>query len=378
VDVGARFDDLVAGRALVFAHADEVISTCSGPDVVDALDRVERRCAQGRWAYGFVSYEAAPWLNPDLVTAGPTPELPLLWFAITDEPVRTPPIGPAPAPAEAYQVGPWLIEWDAGQHRDRVRRVRAHIAAGDTYQCNLTSRMHAPFRGDPLAFYADLANAQHGAYCAFLDTGRFAVLSASPELFFDRGGERITLAPMKGTAPRGRTAEEDAALATRLRSSPKERAENIMIVDLLRNDVGMIARTGSVVVSRLCTVERFDTVLQMTSRIDARVDRGRSLAEVFRALFPCGSVTGAPKPRTMELIRDLESGPRGVYCGAVGYLGPASHRARFNVAIRTVVVDTHRERASYGTGGGITWSSRPAAEYTEMLTKAAVLHRRPR
>lgn len=369
---GARFDDLVTRSALSFPAAHETVVAMAPDEVGDALRLVEQRCARGDWAYGFVSYEAAPGLNPDLVTHRPDGHLPLLWFGICGPPTRCAPItGRYPA-TPGYRVSPWRLEWDEAGHRDRVRRVKAHIEAGETYQCNLTARMRARCGGDLGAYYADLARAQHGAHSAFVDTGRFAVLSASPELFFERSGERITLRPMKGTTTRGRNADEDAALAAALRSSAKERAENIMIVDLLRNDIGMIARTGSVVTSRLCSVERFRTVYQLTSRIDALVDRHVPLVDLFRALFPCGSVTGAPKAATMEIIRELESGPRGVYCGAIGHLAPTGS-ARFNVAIRTVVVDRHTGLATFGTGGGITWSSDPAAEYAELLAKTRIL-----
>lgn len=382
VRASARFDDFLDRSALSFPAAHEIVVATDPDEVTDALHRVEQRCAQGHWAYGFVAYEAAPALNPDLVTRRPGGGLPLLWFGICGEPTRTVPIsksGPIPTrvgAASRYRLSPWRMEWDEARHHDRVHRVRSHIEAGDTYQCNLTARMYARCAGDLPSFYSDLAHAQHGAYSAFVDTGRFVVLSASPELFFERRGERIALRPMKGTSARGRDAEEDVALAAALRSSPKERAENIMIVDLLRNDVGMIARTGSVVTSRLCAVEEFGTVFQLTTRIDALVDRDRSIVDVFGALFPCGSVTGAPKARTMQIIRELETSPRGVYCGAVGHLGPTGD-ARFNVAIRTVVVDRRTGLATFGTGGGITWSSDAAAEYAEMLTKTRILHHRP-
>jgi para-aminobenzoate synthetase/4-amino-4-deoxychorismate lyase len=373
VTAGARFDDLLAGAALAFPAARETVVATSSDEVADALRRVERRCAQGNWAYGFVGYEAAPGLNADLVTHRPDGRQPVAWFGICGEPTRTAPVPARVGAARGYRVSRWRLDWDEACHRERVQRVRSHIEAGETYQCNLTARMRARCAGDLTAFYADLAHAQHGAHSAFVDTGRFAVLSASPELFFERRGERVALRPMKGTAARGRDAAEDAVRAAALRTNPKERAENIMIVDLLRNDIGMIARTGSVVTSRLCAVEEFRTVFQLTSRIDAEVGRERSIVDLFRALFPCGSVTGAPKGATMRIIRELETSPRGVYCGAVGHLGPTGD-ARFSVAIRTVVVDRHTGLASYGTGGGITWCSDPAAEYTELLAKTRILH----
>ncbi len=246
---------------------------------------------------------------------------------------------------------------------------------GETYQCNLTDRLRATLAGDAEDLYARLALAQRGAYNAYLDLGRHVVASASPELFFDWTGDVVRTRPMKGTAPRGRTTTEDREQSRLLRSSSKEQAENLMIVDLLRNDLGRIAEVGSVVVDELFSLERYPTVWQMTSQVSARVRPGTGLLDLFRALFPCGSVTGAPKRRTMQLIEDLEPTPRGVYCGAVGLVGPptAPFRARFNVAIRTAVVDRSTGEAVYGAGGGITWGSEAAAERAELLAKAAVL-----
>lgn len=248
---------------------------------------------------------------------------------------------------------------------------------GETYQTNLTVRMRGSFAGDPAGLYRDLATAQCGAYNAYLDLGRFAIASASPELFFELRGDEVLLRPMKGTAPRGRDQEDDLALERALRASAKERAENVMIVDLMRNDVARVAVPGSVRVPSLLSVERYPTVLQLTSDVTARLRPGTDLRELFRALFPCGSVTGAPKVSTMRLIREVEADPRGVYCGAVGWFAPPSApiRARFNVAIRTAVVDRDTGRVQYGTGSGITWSSDSDTEHRELLVKAEILRR---
>ena len=231
----------------------------------------------------------------------------------------------------------------------------------------------------PFDLYRSLALGQGGAYNALLDLGRFVVASASPELFFERSGDHVLLRPMKGTARRGRHRDEDRRLTDQLRSSAKERAENVMIVDLIRNDIGRVAEIGSVEVPALFTVEPYETVLQLTSDVTARLRPGTGLVELFRALFPCGSVTGAPKISSMAIIRSIEQTPRGVYCGAIGLVGPpdASVRARFSVAIRTAVVDTRTGEAMYGAGGGVTWSSEASAEHDEVLTKTAVLRARP-
>ena len=374
----ARFDDLRAGTAVQCPTPHRVLVAERPDQVVGVLAEVERATDSGSWAFGYVAYEAAAGLDPHLaVHRSGTVGMPLVWFGLCDEPTPVPPLdaaGPDRSPARAQ----WRPTWTPAEHARDVARIRARIAAGDTYQCNLTVRMAGRVHGDPFELYRDLALGQRGAHNAFLDLGRFAVASASPELFFRRTGDQVLLRPMKGTARRGRHLHEDLVLADRLRSSPKEQAENVMIVDLLRNDVARVAETGSVAVPALFTVERYETVLQLTSDVTARLRPGTGLVELFRALFPCGSVTGAPKASSMDVIRSLEPGPRGVYCGAIGLVGPpdAPVRASFNVAIRTAVVDTDSGEAVYGTGGGITWDSEPAAEHAEVLAKATVLSAR--
>jgi para-aminobenzoate synthetase/4-amino-4-deoxychorismate lyase len=373
----ARFDDLVAGTAIRFPGAEHVLVAWEPGEVAGVLDEVERRTAAGMWAFGFVAYEAGPALDPALTAHDPVDGLPLAWFGLAGPPEDAEPLRPG---AGGWAPGTWSPAWDEQRHRTAVEHVRVRIAEGETYQCNLTTNLTRPAGGDPEALYRDLALAQRGAHNAHLDTGRFVVASASPELFFELSGDRIRMRPMKGTAARGRTVAEDERIVGRLRASAKERAENIMIVDLVRNDLARVAAAGGVTVPRLLHAERFETVHQLTSDVTARLRPGVGLTDVFRALFPCGSVTGAPKPRTTELIREVEDGPRGVYCGAIGLVAPpgAPVRARFSVAIRTVLVDRERSSATYGAGGGITWSSRPGAEYAELLAKARVLDTRPR
>ncbi|WP_448609211.1 aminodeoxychorismate synthase component I [Geodermatophilus sp. URMC 60] len=375
----ARFDDLRAGTAVRCPPPHRVLTADRPAEVLGVLTEVERATDAGWWAFGYVAYEAAAGLDPTLAVHPSTPlDMPLVWFGLCDEPVPVPPLQPAGAgPAPTAR---WRPTWTPAGHAHGVREVRERIAAGDTFQCNLTVRMSGRVPGDPLALYRDLALGQRGAHNTYLDLGRFAVASASPELFFERRGDHVLLRPMKGTARRGRHRDEDRRLAAQLRSSAKERAENVMIVDLLRNDIGRVAEIGSVDVPALFTVERYETVLQLTSDVTARLRPGTGLVELFRALFPCGSVTGAPKASSMEIIRFLEPDPRGVYCGAVGLVGPpdAPVRARFSVAIRTAVVDTSSGEAVYGTGSGITWGSEVSAEHREVLAKAAVLAARPR
>ncbi|WP_229874130.1 aminodeoxychorismate synthase component I [Amycolatopsis deserti] len=369
----ARFDDLRTGVSCRFPEIAYDLVATRPAEVTEVLAEVEHATRKGLWAFGFVAYEAAAGLDPSLPVHEPADGLPLAWFGVAAAPEGVPPVHPPLH--RAYRVGEWRYEWDASRHREKVEAVRAQIAAGETYQCNLTTRLRAEVGGDLPHLYSDLALAQGGAYNAYLDTGRFVIASASPELFFEIRGDQLLMRPMKGTAKRGRTDAEDREIVARLRASEKERAENVMIVDLVRNDVAQLAVTGGVSVTALCRPEMYETVHQLTSDVTARLRPDVSLTNVFRALFPCGSVTGAPKPRTMRIIKDLEPSPRGVYCGAIGVVAPRDVpvRSRFNVAIRTLVADRDRGIATYGTGGGITWDSRPDAEYEELRAKAAVL-----
>jgi para-aminobenzoate synthetase/4-amino-4-deoxychorismate lyase len=370
----ARFDDLRTGTSLRCPPPSRVLTATRPDEVAEVLQQVHDASEAGSWAFGYVAYEAAAGLDPQLPGGPSSPgEPPLVWFGLCDEPTQVQPLTP---PAEAGPPpGSWRPDWTDDEHAAAVAGVREHIAAGETYQCNLTDRLRSPAAGDPQALYARLALAQRGAYNAYLDLGAHVVASASPELFFEWAGDVVRTRPMKGTAPRGRTTAEDREQRRLLRSSSKEQAENLMIVDLLRNDLGRVAEVGSVAVDELFALERYPTVWQMTSEISARVPPGTGLVDLFRALFPCGSITGAPKRRTMQLIDELEPTPRGIYCGAVGLVAPPSapFRARFNVAIRTAVVDRRTGEAVYGAGGGITWGSEAAPERTELLTKAAVL-----
>ena len=381
--IEARFDDLVAGaeRAFRLAEPVGVIEARRPSEVVGAIDAAGSAAARGLWAAGFVAYEAAPGLDPELsvrVRAADDPfaELPLAWFALFERKEDLPRLEPGRLDPSGSAGSPWRPSVDRATYDAAVERIRELIAAGHTYQVNHTIRLRAMIRGDERGFYRDLCLAQRGGYAAFLDLGRFRVLSASPELFFRIDGDRITTKPMKGTAPRGRWSAEDEEIAARLVASSKERAENAMIVDLLRNDLGRICRTGSVEVERMVEAERFETVWQLTSTIEGDLRPEITLLDTFRALFPSGSVTGAPKVRTTRIIADLEDSARGPYCGAIGYLAPPGSgepRANFNVAIRTVVLDTQTRTAEYGVGGGITHDSSASGEYEEIVAKARVL-----
>jgi para-aminobenzoate synthetase/4-amino-4-deoxychorismate lyase len=388
VTFAARFDDLTGtGQAWELADPVGEIIAEEPAEVHDALRQVDRAARDGCWAAGFVAYEAAPGLDPALRVAerrGPSVAgaVPLVWFGLFRE-RRAVTLVPPPRPDDPTPAWErWTANVTEAEHAGAVARVRDQIAEGNTYQVNYGVRLTG--RPPIGALYSRLCHAQRGAYGARIDTGRFELACASPELFFTIDGRRLTTKPMKGTARRGRWPEEDEAQRTWLSTSEKDRAENIMIVDLLRNDVGKIAAVGSVRVEELFAVERYETVWQLTSTITGLLAPDTNLAQVFGALFPCGSVTGAPKVRTMQIIAELERAPRGVFCGGVGLVGPpspaanAAVTARFAVGIRTVVVDRDRDLAEYGVGSGITWGSDAAAEYRELQDKSRILtHQRP-
>ncbi len=382
--VEARFDDVVAGRSFMLTSLASIVEARSDDEVIGALDAVDEAAGRGLWAAGYVAYDAAPGIDAALQVRprsadDPSVDMPLAWFGLFEERRE---VGSPEPPNASYTVSRWLPSVSRVGYGAAIERIREHIRDGDTYQVNHTLRLRARFLGTDRAFYTALCLAQRGSFCAYLDTGGRRVLSASPELFFELGTDGVLVTrPMKGTAPRGRWLEEDEANAARLLATEKERAENAMIVDLLRNDMGRISEPGSVRVGKLFDVERYETLWQLTSTVESKLPLDTPVREVFRALFPSGSVTGAPKVRSMQIIAEAEDSPRGIYTGAIGYLAPRgapAPRASFNVAIRTVVLDPTTETLEYGVGGGITFDSSAEREYQECRTKARVLtERRP-
>jgi para-aminobenzoate synthetase/4-amino-4-deoxychorismate lyase len=351
-----------------FAGLVEVIEASTLEQVLPALHRVESAVESGLHAAGFISYEAAPGLNSDLI-ALPPGEFPLLRFGIFEKRLTlssTPPDDPLPT--AYYRTCDWRTSLSPDEYAAAVERVREYIAAGETYQVNLTMRRTFAFNGDPYRFYRDLCNSQSTAFCAYLELERYRILSASPELFFRLDHGTLTTRPMKGTAGRGRWHADDEEAKRKLREDPKERAENLMIVDLLRSDMGMVSTTGSVAVRSMFDIEPLETVHQMTSTITSTLKHGTGIVELFQALFPCGSVTGAPKKRTMEIIAEMENTPRGIYTGCIGFISPGPE-AVFSVAIRTIVIDTETGSAEMGLGSGITFDSRAGDEFEECLAK---------
>ena len=390
----ARADaDSGADGALLFAAPVRTVEAHALEDVGPALDALDRALADGHHVAGVMAYEAGAALVDGL---GPTrldSDVPLVWFGVYDAPWRVPAdtLGAVFAPlAEAAGDAPvsdLTFGLSRSAYAERIAVAKAHIRAGDVYQVNLTAPLRFRTSATPVELYAALRARQAVPYGAFLTlggAGETAVLSVSPELFVRvdpavGGGRTVTARPMKGTAPRGATLDDDDRLAAALVAGEKDRAENLMIVDLLRNDLARVALRGSVRVPRLFEAERYATLTQMTSTVTADLLPGAGLGDVLRATFPCGSVTGAPKRRAVEVLRAVEDGPRGAYCGAVGYAAPGAGggaggslgRAVFSVAIRTAVLAGGVGR--YGIGSGVVWDSEADAEYDECLLKASVL-----
>jgi para-aminobenzoate synthetase/4-amino-4-deoxychorismate lyase len=363
-------------------HDPRRILTATAPEEVPALlEDLEAATAGGAYVAGYLGYEAGyPLVGLDRASvredAGAGP-LPLAWFGVYDGVDRV-----APPDVEAglstvnepVSVSNARLDTDRAAYEKAIRRIKSHIRDGDVYQINYTTPLRFDVDGDPLALYARLRARQHVPYGAYLNLGPQQILSCSPELFFRRDGDRLRTRPMKGTIRRGRTLEEDRDLREQLRNDPKNRAENLMIVDLLRNDLSVCCTPGSVAVPSLFETETYDTVTQMTSTVEGQMQDDAGLADVLRALFPCGSITGAPKRRAMEIIGALEPSPRGVYCGAIGYAGP-DETATFSVAIRTAVVEDGR--GTMGIGSGIVWDSDTDDEYEECHLKATFLTEAP-
>ena len=323
------------------------------------------------FAAGFLSYEAAPAFDPALTVRPDQSGFPLLWFGLYRAPEESTELpGCTDDPVTAAPPLTWAPSISRAEYERAVSRIRDFLVSGDTYQANFTFRLSTALSLPPWQIFRGLVNGQGAHYAAFVDTGSFALCSASPELFFRLDGETIEARPMKGTAPRGKTLSEDRANALALQNSGKNRAENVMIVDMIRNDLGRIAQPGTVVPSYLFAIERYPTVWQMVSTVTATTQA--PFPDIMAALFPCASITGAPKPRTMEILAREESSPRRIYTGSIGYLAP-ERRAQFNVAIRTVLVDQRTGSAEYGVGGGIVWESEAGNEYEECWLKAKVL-----
>ena len=359
------------GERYIFTQPIRELKTRDLAEVTNLLAQVESYQEQGYYVVGYVSYEAAPAFEEKLaVHKAPLLGEYLLYFTVHDS-VETSSI---PLTYEEVDLpSNWQEITSAEDYEKAIAQIHHHLRQGDTYQVNYTVQLKQNLSANPFTIYNRMVVEQEAGYNAYVEHDDMAVISMSPELFFEQNDRELTTRPMKGTTQRGVTDQEDLAQASWLEQDPKNRSENMMIVDLLRNDMNRISEVGSEHVERLCQVEQYSTVWQMTSTIKSQLRPDVDLVEIFRSLFPCGSITGAPKIATMEIIKNLEPQPRGVYCGTIGLLLPNGRRI-FNVAIRTIQL--HQEKAIYGVGGGITWDSTWESEYREVHQKAAVLYRK--
>jgi para-aminobenzoate synthetase/4-amino-4-deoxychorismate lyase len=379
-----------SGRWLHFSEPYHVLIAERLEEVLPALREMERLIKiNTQYAAGFLSYEAASAFDKNLRTQASDSlidaqsslsrrepgsseqfaKFPYVWFGLYNEPR----VVALPKTAHTQEKLNWEPTIDQKTYDSAIAQIKDHIAEGNTYQVNYTMRLQTNFTGNAWDFFLQLAQNQNN-HAAYMDIGRYVICSASPELFFQLDGDILTCRPMKGTVKRGRTTSEDKEQSGWLKNSAKNRAENVMIVDMLRNDVGRIAKIGSIRVPHLFEAERYPTLWQMTSTVTAKTSA--SLTEILTALFPSASITGAPKVSTMRIIQELEATPRRIYTGSIGYISPL-RKALFNVAIRTALIDREFQQAEYGVGGGIVWDSTGADEYAEALLKARVLTEQP-
>ena len=336
-----------SGEWLYFRSPQKVLCARSRQDVAAVLDEASKWRG---WSAGYVSYEAAPAFDSSLPAK--ESDIPLVWFGLFDAPEKV----TLPADVSVKSCD-WKFDVDKSVYALRIRKIKDYIREGETYQVNYTVRLNAEV-SDAWRFF--LGNMSQAEFSAFIQTDELSVCSSSPELFFELDGHSITCCPMKGTARN----------SDFLAESVKDKAENIMIVDMMRNDLGHICEPGSIIADPLFSVQPYERIWQMTSTVKG--ETSASIPEIFAALFPCASITGAPKRRTMQIIDELEDSPRGVYCGAIGYIAP-ERKSRFSVAIRTAQVKHTTREAVYGVGGGIVWDSQVESEWDECALKAEIL-----
>jgi len=363
--------------SLLFCDPVDVITARVSEEVGGALSRIEAGLARGLHAAGFFSYELGYALEPRIAgLMPPTQAVPLIWFGLYRDPLSMSFEDVEQwlseiARSQSHEFSDVSLQWSEDEYLERFDKVIEFIRSGDIYQLNLTFKANFKLLGSPLTFYRDLRRKQRVSYGAIVDTGEVTILSASPEVFIAKNGDMIETRPMKGTASRAGSIAADAEQRRVLATDIKQRAENLMIVDLMRNDIGRISRLGSVEVTDLFTVETFRTLHQMTSGVRAKLKPDLTMHELLRGIYPPGSITGAPKIRAMELIAELESGARGVYCGSIGHFDPEGN-ALFNVAIRTPMI-MRDGRGEMGIGSGVVYDSHGRSEYAECLLKMKFL-----
>ena len=355
---------------LLFSNPLDIIAVWSLNEIPDAFGKIEEYLHNGKYCAGFVSYECGFHFETIIPSYAYKGTAPLLWFGVYDTPVILNAALLSAIEYETLSVDNAALAISRTEFQRTIEAIQRYILNGDIYQVNFTNRITFECNEDPVDLYFSLREKQHVPYSAFIRTDKNVLLSYSPELFFKRTGNSLTTKPMKGTAARGRTLDEDASQSSWLHTDEKNRSENLMIVDLLRNDLGRICVPGSVRVSDMFMVEKYETVFQMTSTVQGNLRDDVRYYDLFRALFPCGSVTGTPKIRAMQIINELEKSDRGIYCGAIGYFSPHDE-AVFNVGIRTLSLTDGK--GSMGVGSGIVHDSDPSAEFEEWKTKALFL-----
>ena len=351
------------GNWLRFLKPKEILVAYCLDEVIPILERAQ---SSDCYVAGYISYEASSAFDNALITY-PSNGFPLVLFGLYESVEYLDSLPEFSLSGCCSDIRPSISE---EVYSDKINKIKDHISEGYSYQINYTYSLLGSFSGDPYGLFYSLVQSQDTDYAGFIEYKEWAICSASPELFFSLEDGVIRSIPMKGTIARGRTLDEDVLLSKSLKNSEKNKSENIMIVDMIRNDLGRIAKTGSINVSDIFKLERYKTLWQMTSTVQGVYDG--SILEIFRALFPCASITGAPKIKTMELIKELEGHPRGIYTGSIGYWTPKG-TAQFNVAIRTALIDMNSSRITYGVGSGIVWDSDAKSEYIETLIKAEVL-----
>lgn len=351
---------------LQFNNPLKIITTDLVDEVIPCLAQVEKAVNAGYYAAGYLSYEAASAFNADF-TVHKNNHMPLIWFGIFNEPIKI-----ELDKRNGFNTTPWEPSVSTASYYQAIDKVHEYIKQDKTEQVNYTIKFNSTFTGDAFSFYKQIEEAQSANYSAYLDTGDYTVMSASPELFFQLKEGVITTKPMKGTIERGKTYQEDLHHAKWLKESPKNRTENELITQLMIDELKNITIPNSIRTTRQFEIEKYPTLYQMTSTVKGNILPEIDLVDIFKMLFPAGSITGLPKSQTMKIINELETEPREIYCGAVGYITP-KQEAIFNVPIRTVLLNNETKRLEYGVGGGITTASKKADEYNEVLTKAKLL-----
>lgn len=370
----ARAESGESDGALLFEDPVEILTTTLYEDIPPLLENLSEYAASGFWCVGYLAYEAGYAFDPAGFPDPPHGDT-LAWFGIYEKPKQIDTESWLDEiPQADYSIQSAKFSLDRETYRSRIERLKHHIREGDVYQINLTAPLRFAFDGNPLGLFADLRKKQRVPYGAVMQIDGRWILSLSPELFIRREANRIVSRPMKGTARRGHSYEEDQHVADWLAADEKNQAENVMIVDLIRNDLSRIAVPGSVDVPDLFVTERYETLWQMTSTVEAEVRSEVTFAEIIQSLFPCGSITGAPKRRAMQIIQSLEDQPRGVYCGAIGMIKPGGDFV-FSVPIRTLEIESGRGRM--GIGSGVVWDSDADSEYDECLLKSQFLTNPP-